>query len=56
VHKGSHVSCSSDEVFTLDILLDSQKPYPLLCRPQAEGGNVSPEGAFSGIKSVLGLN
>jgi len=27
----------------LDILLDRKKPYPLLCRPQAEGGNVSPE-------------
>jgi len=38
-----------DQVSALDILLDRKKPYPLLCRPQAEGGNVSPEYIFSGI-------
>jgi len=43
VHKRSHVFCTQDQVSTLDILLDRKKPYPLLCRPQAEGGNVSPE-------------
>jgi hypothetical protein len=32
-----------DQVYTLDILLDIEKLYPLISRPQAEGGNVSPE-------------
>jgi hypothetical protein len=49
VHNRSHVFCTQNRVSTLDILLDRKKPYPLLCRPQAEGGNVSPEYIFSGI-------
>jgi len=32
-----------DQVYTLDILLDIEKLYPLISRPQAEGGNVSSE-------------
>ena len=44
MHNRSHVFCKLDRVSTLDILLDREKLYPLLCRPQAEGGNVSPEG------------
>jgi len=35
-----------DQVYTLDILLDIEKLYPLISRPQAEGGNVSSESFF----------
>ena len=44
MHNRSHGFCRGDQGSTLDILLDREKLYPLLCRPQGEGGDVSPEG------------
>jgi len=47
VHRPLHVFCRGrGQVYTLDILLDIEKLYPLISRPQAEGGNVSPENFF----------
>jgi hypothetical protein len=49
VHSPLHAFCRGrGQVYTLDILLDIEKLYPLISRPQAEGGNVSPE-IYSGI-------
>jgi hypothetical protein len=47
VHSPLHAFCRGrGQVYTLDILLDIEKLYPLISRPQAEGGNVSPENFF----------
>jgi hypothetical protein len=48
-------------VNTLDILLDIEKLYPLISRPQAEGGNVSLEKFFRNkilwwVSITMGLN
>ena len=47
MHSPLHAFCRGrDQVNTVDILLDIEKLYPLISRPQAEGGNVSPENFF----------
>jgi hypothetical protein len=56
VHNCSHGFCRGDQGSTLDILLDREKLYPLLCRPQAEGGSVSPDGDAPEIRVMCSVS
>ena len=44
------------QVYTLDIVLDIEKLYPLIFRPQAEGGNGIAGKYLSGITCVVSSN
>jgi len=43
VHNTLHAFCRQDQVCILEILLDTEKRYPLIFRLVGKRGNVSPE-------------